>query len=158
MFDKIPGKVKIGIIVVIAIIILTLVAKYLNKMSEKLDYGIYKGEPDLTNTVVDSVMPQPMSVDKTESKEITPLDLLPKNAAVDQWNSQFPSDASNLNDKNFLTAGYQIGINTVSSSLKNANLQLRNDPYIPVGSGPVVNQSSVLPNTYARDSGIGTSC
>lgn len=63
------------------------------------------------------------------SKEITPEDLLPKSDAKG-FNEQFPKGQGEVSDKNFLIAGYNIGINTVASSLKNANLQLRSDPYI----------------------------
>jgi len=40
-------------------------------------------------------------------------------------------------DKNFINAGYLVGINTVGQSLKNANYQLRSDPPIEkVNVGP----------------------
>ena len=41
-----------------------------------------------------------------------------------------------------LQAGHHIGINTVGSTLKNANLQVRSEPVIPKTSvGPFLNSS-----------------
>jgi hypothetical protein len=84
-------------------------------------------------------------VELPESEEaLKPEELLPKSDDVSKWESQFPVGAGEAKDKNFLVAGYNIGINTVSSSLKNANLQLRSDPYIPrVDTGPW-NQSTIM--------------
>jgi hypothetical protein len=58
-----------------------------------------------------------------------------------EWAKLNPVGASQqggeLGGINFLKAGYQIGINTVSQSMRNANQQLRSDPVIPkVATGP----------------------
>lgn len=73
--------------------------------------------------------------DKTE---ITAEDLLPMSPeGVDDFNRQFPLADPTLDSNNFLTAGFNIGINTVGSSNRNANLSIRPDPVIPeVMSGP----------------------
>jgi len=57
---------------------------------------------------------------------LTKDDLLPKDANL-KWAEINPSSAGDITDKNFLTAGYHIGINTVGQSLRNANLQLRSE-------------------------------
>jgi len=57
---------------------------------------------------------------------LTKDDLLPKDANL-KWAQINPSSAGDITDKNFLTAGYHIGINTVGQSLRNANLQLRSE-------------------------------
>ena len=57
---------------------------------------------------------------------LTKDDLLPKDANL-KWAQVNPSSAGDITDKNFLTAGYHIGINTVGQSLRNANLQLRSE-------------------------------
>ncbi len=62
-----------------------------------------------------------------------PADLLPGDANS-QWAELNPSGKGELANINLLKAGYQIGIDTVSSSLRNANLQLRSEypnPQIP---------------------------
>lgn len=66
---------------------------------------------------------------------LTADDLLPKDANS-KWAQLNPSGAGNVQDQNYLTAGYHIGINTVGQSLRNANLQLRSEPpnpTVPVG-------------------------
>lgn len=66
---------------------------------------------------------------------LTANDLLPKDAANSKWAQLNPSGAGDIQDQNYLTAGYHIGINTVGQSLRNANLQLRSEipnPQVPV--------------------------
>jgi hypothetical protein len=57
---------------------------------------------------------------------LTKDDLLPKDANL-KWAQVNPSSVGDITDKNFLTAGYHLGINTVGQSLRNANLQLRSE-------------------------------
>ena len=57
---------------------------------------------------------------------LTKDDLLPKDANL-KWATINPSSAGDISDKNFLTAGYHMGVNTVGQSLRNANLQLRSE-------------------------------
>lgn len=57
-------------------------------------------------------------------------DLLPS-ADFMEWAKLHPSGAEELNNRNFLTAGHHIGINTVGQSLRNANLQVRSEPPNP---------------------------
>ena len=56
-------------------------------------------------------------------------DLLPSSQSLHA--QVVPSGAGSLGDKNFLNAGYHIGINTVGQSLRNANRQLRSEPPNP---------------------------
>ena len=77
---------------------------------------------------------------------ITPEDLLPKTQEVKQFENQFPVGDGDIKGKNFLIASHNFGINTVGSSNKNPNLQLRSDPAIPrVSVGPW-NNSSIEPS------------
>ena len=57
-------------------------------------------------------------------------DLLPQ-GANSKWAKVNPSGSGDIQDQNFLTAGYHIGINTVGQSLRNANRQLRYEPPNP---------------------------
>lgn len=76
--------------------------------------------------------------------------LLPKSDGklTNEWNVNTPG---NLEQKNFLEAGYHFGIDTVGSSNKNANLQLRSEPVIPrkTNVSPFLN-SSILPEDHRR--------
>ena len=85
---------------------------------------------------------------------LTSADLLPRDA-----NSKFaqvaPSGQGSLGDKNFLTAGFHVGINTVGQSLRNANLQLRSDPPNPQVKVSPWNQTTIEPDTNRRAMEIG---
>ena len=63
--------------------------------------------------------------------KLTADDLLPKDAANSKWAQVNPAGQGELKDQNFLNAGYQIGIDTIGQSLRNANYQLRSDPPNP---------------------------
>lgn len=72
----------------------------------------------------------PVSQDPTtclKKEKLTSKDLLPKDAQNLVWSKINPSSQANIEDQNFLTAGYHIGVNTIGQSLRNANLQLRSE-------------------------------
>jgi hypothetical protein len=81
---------------------------------------------------------------------LTVDDLLPKDAANSKWAQVAPSGKGNLNDQNFLTAGFNIGVDTVQSSLRNANLQLRSEPPIPKGDGWGIHMSTIDPDLMRK--------
>lgn len=71
------------------------------------------------------------------------------------WTKMNPSNPGSLLDKNFLDAGYMIGVNTQGSSLRNPNLSLRPDPPIP--RAPVAwtgGISTIEPDLLRRNLGI----
>lgn len=80
-------------------------------------------------------------------------DLLPQS---DTLHSQVvPSGQGALGDKNFLTAGYHVGINTVGQSLRNANRQLRSDPPNPQVKVSPWNQTTIEADINRRPLEIG---
>jgi hypothetical protein len=90
---------------------------------------------------------------------LTSDDLLPRDAANSKWAQVNPAGQGDVRDQNFLNAGYMIGINTVGSSLKNANLQIRSEPVIPkVSVGPFLNSSYEASDTLRRPLEIGGDC
>lgn len=90
---------------------------------------------------------------------VTAEDLLPKDAANSKWAQVNPAGQGDVKDQNFLTAGYMFGINTVGSSLKNPNLQLRSEPVIPkVSVGPFLNSSYEASDALRRPLEIGGDC
>jgi hypothetical protein len=62
-----------------------------------------------------------------DPSELLPLD---KNS---QWAMLNPSGSNDFKNVNLLKAGYHTGIDTVGSSLRNANLQVRSEPPNPTG-------------------------
>ena len=99
--------------------------------------------PSESNPVVSSPMD---TISVQQSVSLTPEDLLPSDKALNQFENQFPSGAGDVAGNNFLIAGQNIGIDTISSSLKNANQQIRSDPYIPRVSVSPWNESTILPS------------
>jgi hypothetical protein len=59
-----------------------------------------------------------------------PGDLLPKDVNS-EWSRLNPNGNNDLANVNLLKAGYHTGIDTVGSSLRNANLQVRSEPPNP---------------------------
>ena len=78
-----------------------------------------------------------------DTSDLLPLPLDPNagfsslNSAVTQGNPITPD---------LLQAGYHIGLDTIGQSLKNPNLQLRSDPYIPKAAVGPWNQSTYEPD------------
>ena len=89
-------------------------------------------------------------------EKLTSQDLLPKDAANLKWANINPSSQANIEDQNFLTAGYHIGVNTVGQSLRNANLQLRSEipnPQVAVSPWLI---STIEPDLRAATLEIGS--
>ena len=105
---------------------------------------------------------QPKGLAQTDSNQVNQLpsecypkdvlssaDLLPRDA--DSLYAQVnPSGQGSLEDQNFLTAGYHIGINTVGQSLRNANRQLRSEPPNPQVKVSPWQQTTIEPDINRR--------
>jgi Ca2+/Na+ antiporter len=85
---------------------------------------------------------------------LTADDLLPQDANS-KWAQVNPAGQGDIKDQNFLTAGYHQGINTVGSTLRNPNLQLRSDPVNPQLNVSPWNQTTVEPDLNRRALDIG---
>lgn len=86
---------------------------------------------------------------------LTAEDLLPSDAAANsKWAQVNPAGQGDVSNQNFLTAGWNVGINTVSGSLRNANLQLRSEPPNPRGAWPIMN-STIQPDLLRRPLELG---
>lgn len=139
---------------VIAFLILILIIYYIAKKENAEDVAPLEQQildvtqPEQQQEIVQPIEQAelaPVSQEpQPQTQEIQPADLLPKSNDVTQFEQQFPSGEGETKDKNFLIAGYNIGVNTVGSSLRNANLQLRSDPYIPRQSVGPWNESSIM--------------
>lgn len=84
-----------------------------------------------------------------DPKELLPAD---KN---NEWSNVMPNH--DLKNIHMINAGHHVGINTVGSSLRNANLQVRSEPVIPqVKVGPW-NNTTIEPDNMRRGFEIGAS-
>ena len=98
----------------------------------------------------DAVLPTPVASDNsyTLSPTANPIDLLPKDAN-NKWTSLNNLNGANINMPDLLQAGVHIGLDTVGQSLRNANLQERSDPIIPVVDTGPWHKSTIEPD-YGR--------
>jgi hypothetical protein len=84
-----------------------------------------------------------------------PSELLPKDENS-EWAKLNPMGSGDLENVNLLKSGYHIGINTINSSLRNANLQLRSEPPNPQGEVGPWNNSTITPDINRRPLEIGS--
>lgn len=91
----------------------------------------------------------------TGGQDILPMDLLPKSQVAGEFDES-TSPTTDLSARNYLVTSNNFGINTTSGTNKNANRQLRNDPFIPVNQNVSPwNVSSLTPNLYQKEFNIG---
>ena len=82
--------------------------------------------------------------------KLTAEDLLPKDDKTLNFKDEHPNVEGNLKNINFLTAGYQIGVNTVGTSLRNANQQIRSEPPNPQVAVSPWMMSTIGPDTLRK--------
>lgn len=87
---------------------------------------------------------------RDDADQLCEEDLLPADENT-LWSSVMPKGAGSLEEKNFLQAGYHLGINTVGQSLRNANYQLRSDPPNPRMTVSPWMQSTIDPDLNRRN-------
>lgn len=86
---------------------------------------------------------------------VDPAELLPRDQNS-EWARLNPIGSGDLQHVNLLKSGYHIGINTVSSTLRNANLQLRSEPPNPQLSVGPWNNTTISPDINRRPLEIGS--
>ena len=88
-------------------------------------------------------------------KQLKPAQLLPKDNEAGAWSKVNPKGKGSLAFKNFIDAGYHLGINTVGQSLRNANLQIRSEPANPQVPVSIWQNSTISPDNNRRDFEVG---
>tara|TARA_B100001059_G_scaffold236258_1_gene285785 strand:- start:1436 stop:2095 length:660 start_codon:yes stop_codon:yes gene_type:complete len=91
---------------------------------------------------------------------LSPKELLPKDEKdnIANFNKDYPISEGILKGVNFLEAGYQVGVNTVGQSLRNANRQVRSEPPNPqVSVSPWMN-TTIGPDLARAPLEIGEDC
>lgn len=119
----------------------------------------YVADPEPSASMTES-NPRPVPVIESVTKNVpkdcfpkdklTPEDLLPNDAANSEWAQVNPAGQGELANRNYLTAGHHMGINTVGNTLRNPNMQLRSEPPNPrLDTGPW-QQSTIEPDLNRR--------
>jgi hypothetical protein len=88
--------------------------------------------------------------------DLSAEDLLPNHDASSDFAERHPDGAGALSDKNFLTSGYHVGINTVGTSLRNANVGIRSEPANPIQHVSPWNNTTITPDVNRRPLEIGS--
>lgn len=83
-----------------------------------------------------------------------PKELLPSDSN-NEWSNIMPNN--DLKNIGMLNAGHHVGINTVGSSLRNANLQIRSEPVIPQTNIGPWNNTTIEADNLRRPLEIGAS-
>ena len=116
---------------------------------------------DVPQTTADEAMDHVEQDDASQSKmlaqyeDVKPEDLLPSDAAADDWSSANPSGKGSLEHKNFLDAGFHVGVDTQANTLRNANYQLRSEPANPQQAVSIWGNSTMLPDPFRKEMEIG---
>ena len=84
-----------------------------------------------------------------------PSELLPSDQN-NEWARLNPTGGGDLNSVNLLKAGHHTGIDTVGSSLRNANLQVRSEPPNPTNNVSPWGNSTITPDLMRVPLELGT--
>jgi hypothetical protein len=98
---------------------------------------------------------EPAAAPMGTGDELEASDLLPQDDESADFAQRHPEGLGPLAEKNFLTAGYHVGINTVGTSLRNANTGFRSEPANPSGVQSPWNQTTITPDINRRGFEIG---
>ena len=134
-FFKTNGFVG-GIIIIVVFIAIAVI------LWNKFSSNPYSYEPMASNTLSPASINEPVKEFRptTTSNQLLPKD---KNS---EWNNLNPTGTGELSNINLLKSGWQIGIDTVGQTLRNANLQLRSEPPNPQVSVGPWNNSTITPD------------
>ena len=117
--------------------------------------GVQPSQPLGQNEVFASTQGNDMHEMHSGSHIQNPAELLPKDSNS-QWAQLNPSGKGELANVNLLKAGYHIGIDTIGSSLRNANLQIRSEPPNPQVYTGIWNQTTITPDFFRVPLEIGS--
>lgn len=86
----------------------------------------------------------------TDFEDLQPDELLPHDEEADEWSRVNPKGEGSLELKNFLEAGFHVGVDTQANSLRNANQQLRSEPPNPQKPVSIFLNSTISPDPYRK--------
>ena len=149
-----PKRIVILIVAVLLCVALLYYSDSKTMSFEKMEDGSTASPATPTATgappTEGAALPAPTSSENsyTLSPTANPVDLLPKDVNS-QWTSLNNLNGANINMPDLLQAGVHIGLDTIGQSLRNANLQERSDPIIPVVDTGPWHKSTIEPD-YGR--------
>ena len=163
--NRVFGTILLFGIVVLAVILMNYNQSKTSKENMKMKAyhtSLYEGSSngsDMSGNYngphlpVNGIQSQTPPSNCNQQVNLNPSDLLPKDVNS-EWSDVNPA-SNDLKNVNLLTANQMIGINTVSSSLRNANYQERSEPIIPKTDVGPWYHSTIEPDLYRRSLEIG---
>lgn len=119
---------------------------------------IVKNDGDMVSDTEMPLQLEETDVEELEEKRTKPTldaeDLLPQDKNG-EWAKVNPEGKGSIAFKNFLEAGYHIGVNTVGQSLRNANQSIRSEPPNPREVVSPWSQSTIEYDTNRKPLEIG---
>ena len=156
---------KIALIVGIAVILIYLIQKnckidlpIINDGELEEDAEIVEPFAEVAETekpVAETQKDKTLAEGIAPRKQLKAAELLPKDGEANAWAKVNPKGKGSLAFKNFIEAGYHLGINTVGQSLRNANLQIRSEPANPQVPVSIWMNSTISPDSNRRDFEVG---
>lgn len=135
------------------------VPKTTNEMNTQNNSNIGRSEPIGMNEDYENVSGELSSRthlpnDCYPKDVLSPEELLPRDTDS-VWAQTVPAGQGALSDKNFLNAGFHVGVNTVGQSLRNANRQIRSEPPNPQVKVSPWMQTTIEPDSNRKPLEIG---
>jgi len=134
--------------VTIVVIVIAIIAIFWNKFVSRK----YSGRENMNSNMAWYGNNPYQNQKKVQSKQTAPIsqtstsnDLLPKDTNS-EWAQLNPTGLGELSNINLLKSGWQVGVDTMGQSLRNANLQLRSEPPNPQTPVGPWNQSTITPD------------
>jgi hypothetical protein len=90
-----------------------------------------------------------------EYDNLKPEELLPTDEEADEWSKVNPKGTGSLELKNFLEAGFHLGVDTQANTLRNANQQVRSEPPNPQLPVSVWMNSTIAPDQFRKPLEVG---
>ena len=145
-----PKRIAILVVAVLLCVALLYYSNGKTMSFEKMEDGSTAPPATGAPPTGGAALPAPTSSENsyTLSPTANPVDLLPKDVNS-QWTSLNNLNGANINMPDLLQAGVHIGLDTIGQSLRNANLQERSDPIIPVVDTGPWHKSTIEPD-YGR--------
>jgi hypothetical protein len=156
--------------IIVGIAVLALLGLFYNTSKNKNRSTYVPGSAN-TSEYVSDTLPQPYSESGTaapangivtntynmKASEPATNPLMLPSDANSQWAALNPSGSGSLQNVNLLQAGSIIGMNTQGNCMKNANLQLRSEPTIPIAAVGPWNNSTIEMCSSSRQFDLGPS-
>jgi hypothetical protein len=111
---------------------------------------VYSSVPTGSTTSTYGLAPIPRANAKYDPSELLPKDI------NSQWAQLNPAGSADFKNVNLLKAGSLIGIDTIGSTLRNANLQERSEPPNPTASVSPWLNTTIEPDLMRLPLEIGT--